>query len=184
MPEVTRTPVRRKAALMRWVRARISGAGHDGLMNSWVSCRSRIRSRLATVSIRSSGSAKRLTSGLVLSESVKAMWKPWGGPRTIHGSHVFSKRAMPRCSYLDRRRGQSGAAGGQRFQCEIRDHRQVVGRATGLGIGPALGESAGRTAEDPVQLEKRAPRRKGAEEAPGRQQLAERTADFPMPVVE
>jgi hypothetical protein len=73
MPEVTRTPVRRIAAFIRCVNERISGAGQEGLMNSWVSCRSRIRICRATVSIRSSGSAKRLTSGLVLSESVKAM---------------------------------------------------------------------------------------------------------------
>src|SRR5690606_25759782 len=73
MPEVTRTPVRQSAADIWRVSRRTTGAGQLGLMNSCVSCRSRMRKSRATVSIRSSGSAKRLTSGLVFRESVSAI---------------------------------------------------------------------------------------------------------------
>ncbi len=70
MPLVTRTPVRAIAADISRVSRRITAAGQLGLTNSCVSCRSRsLRSR-ATVSMRSAGSAKRFTSGLVLSDSV------------------------------------------------------------------------------------------------------------------
>ena len=51
----------------------VVAAGQPGLTNSWVNWMSRMRMARATVSIKSSGSAKRLTSGLVFSESVKAM---------------------------------------------------------------------------------------------------------------
>src|SRR3954469_739020 len=120
------------AAFMRWVSERISDAGHEGLMNSWVSCRSRIRSRVATVSISSSGSAKRLTSGLVLSESVKAILKPCQDVGRSTG-RMFFENAQCRAR-SDRRPRQGGAARGQRVEGEVGDYRQIVGGAPGRGI--------------------------------------------------
>src|ERR1700712_5635824 len=74
MPDVIRTPVRAIAARIWRVRRRVVAAGHDGLMNSCVSCTSRIFILCAMASMRSSGSAKRFTSGLVLSARVKAIF--------------------------------------------------------------------------------------------------------------
>ena len=51
MPEVTRTPVRAIAARIVRVRRRVTDAGQEGLMNSCVSCRSRIFIWCAMVSI-------------------------------------------------------------------------------------------------------------------------------------
>ena len=61
-----RTPVRVSAARILRDMARMTDVGQEGLMNSCVSWRSRMRRRSTTTLIISSGSANRFTSGLVL----------------------------------------------------------------------------------------------------------------------
>ena len=69
--EVTATPCAAQLPAMRATVRRIRGAGQAGSMNSWVSCMRPMPTSPASTPTRSSGSAKRLTNGFVLNDSVK-----------------------------------------------------------------------------------------------------------------